>query len=51
MTTVTVRGSASGFAQDITAGSHALGADEPAADGDTNTGPTPYELLLSALGA
>ncbi len=43
--------SASGYAQKIDAGGHALTADEAAAHGGTNTGPSPYGLLLSALGA
>jgi putative redox protein len=46
-----VRGSAKGFAQDITAGVHHLVADEPQALGGTETGPNPYDLLISALGA
>ena len=46
-----VHGSASGFAQEITAGGHRLATDEPTALGGTDTGPTPYDLLLSALGA
>jgi putative redox protein len=46
-----VRGSAAGFAQIIHAGRHRLTADEPAAAGGTDTGPSPYELLLAALGA
>jgi uncharacterized OsmC-like protein len=48
---VTVRGSAAGFAQEIHAGSHRLHADEPASAGGTDTGPSPYDLLLAALGA
>ena len=47
---VTVRGSASGFAQTVEIGLHRLSADEPAAFGGTDTGPTPYDLLLAALG-
>jgi putative redox protein len=43
--------SASGYAQKIDAGGHALTADEPSARGGTNTGPSPYGLLLAALGA
>ncbi|HKA43082.1 MAG TPA: alpha/beta fold hydrolase [Burkholderiales bacterium] len=39
------------FAQAITAGRHRLRADEPVAVGGADTGPTPYELLLAALGA
>ncbi len=46
-----VRGSATGFVQEIHVGRHALRADEPEAVGGTDTGPTPYDLLLSALGA
>ena len=49
--TVTVRGLASGFAQTVQAGSHRLIADEPLAFGGTGTGPTPYDLLLAALGS
>jgi uncharacterized OsmC-like protein len=48
---VTVRGSATGFAQEITAGRHRLIADEPVAAGGTDRGPGPYDLLLAALGA
>src|SRR2546427_7574000 len=51
MATVTVHGDAAGFKQEITAGIHRLGADEPIADGGTDTGPSPYDLLLAALGA
>ncbi len=47
---VVVRGSASGFAQEITSGRHHLVGDEPVASGGTNTGPDPYALLLAALG-
>ena len=48
---VLVRGSAAGFAQEIHAGPHRLHADEPASAGGTDTGPSPYDLLLAALGA
>ena len=48
---VLVRGSASGFAQEIHAGPHGFHADEPASAGGTDTGPSPYDLLLAALGA
>ena len=51
MTTVIVRGSASGFAQEIVVGRHRLAADEPEAQGGTETGPSPYDFLLAALGA
>ena len=50
-TKVIVRGSAEGFAQQIQARSHRLVADEPVSNGGTDTGPTPYDLLLAALGA
>ena len=42
--------SESGLAQTISAGKHRLHADEPAPLG-TDTGPTPYEILLAGLGA
>jgi len=48
---VIVHGSARGFAQQITVGGHQLRADEPVADGGTDTGPGPYDLLLAALGS
>lgn len=48
---VLVRGSATGFAQEILAGPHRMTADEPKSAGGTDTGPSPYELLLAALGA
>ena len=48
---VVVHGSAQGFAQEITVGGHRLRADEPVADGGTDTGPGPYDLLLAALGS
>lgn len=39
------------FSQSIVAGGHALRADEPVSIGGGNTGPSPYDLLLSGLGA
>jgi putative redox protein len=48
---VVVRGSAAGFAQEIHAGRHRILADEPASAGGTDTGASPYDLLLAALGA
>jgi putative redox protein len=47
---VTVRSAAS-FRTDIDVGRHHLIADEPPAAGGTDLGPTPYDLLSSALGA
>ena len=41
----------SGYRTEITAGSHRFFADEPVPLGGTGTGPTPYELLLGALGS
>src|SRR4051794_22998351 len=49
--TVIVHGSATGFAQTIAAGRHQFTGDEPTAVGGTDTGPTPYDLLLAALGS
>jgi putative redox protein len=40
-----------GFRTQITAGQHQLIADEPKEAGGTNEGPSPYDLLLAALGA
>jgi len=51
MASVIVRGGATGFAQEIETGQHRLAADEPVEAAGTDTGPSPYELLLAALGA
>jgi len=48
---VTVRGAADGFVQEIVAGRHQLRSDEPVSVGGTDTGATPYDLLLAALGS
>src|SRR5437867_6759300 len=48
---VVVRGTGSGFVQEIVAGGHPLMSDEPVASGGADTGPTPYDLLLAALGS
>ncbi|WP_029116751.1 OsmC family protein [Mycobacterium sp. URHB0044] len=49
--TVTVTEAGSGtYTQEITAGHHRLVADEPRPIGD-DEGPTPYDLLLAALGS
>jgi uncharacterized OsmC-like protein/alpha/beta superfamily hydrolase len=39
------------YAQTICAGRHRLRADEPESYGGTDTGPSPYQLLLASLGA
>ena len=39
------------YGQRITVGGHRLAADEPAAVGGADSGPTPYDLLLAGLGA
>jgi putative redox protein len=48
---VIVRGTGDGFAQEIFAGLHRFNSDEPARAGGTDTGPTPYDLLLASLGS
>ena len=48
---VIVRGNAGELREDIEAGQHRLVADEPLEAGGTDTGATPYHLLLAALGA
>jgi len=48
---VVVTGSAQGFAQRISVGRHRLNSDEPVSSGGTDTGPSPYDLLLAGLGA
>lgn len=39
----------SGFAVELRAGNHVWIADEPVDLGGTDTGPTPYELLMAAV--
>jgi len=48
---VVVHGSATGFAQEVVIGPHRMPADEPLSLGGTETGPSPYDFLLAALGA
>ena len=47
---VVVRGSASGFLQEVVNGKHHLRADEPASAGGSDAAPGPYDYLLIALG-
>jgi putative redox protein len=49
-TVIVTETSAGGFARRIAAGQHQLVADEPPPVGN-DAGPTPYDLLLTALGA
>jgi uncharacterized OsmC-like protein len=50
MASVLVRGGG-GLRKEIVIGDRTLVADEPTEFGGTDEGPTPYELLLGALGA
>jgi putative redox protein len=49
LASVTVDGEA-GYAQKVTTAWHEIAADEPVKRGGTNTGPSPFELLLASLG-
>jgi putative redox protein len=51
MRNVAVKWASGKFAQDIDAGGHAIRADEEAEKGGDDTGATPHELLLAALGS
>lgn len=46
----TVNGT-SGYAQRISTAAHEVKSDEPEKRGGTNTGPSPFELMLASLGA
>jgi putative redox protein len=48
---VIVWGEGGGFAQQIAAGRHLLTGDEPKSVGGSDTGPSPYDFLLAALGS
>jgi putative redox protein len=43
--------SSTGLRQEITVRGHTIVTDEPKSDGGTDDGPSPYDLLLSALGS
>ena len=51
MSTVTVKTGDELYVQHIESRGHQWIADEPEQVGGKDTGPTPYQLLLSALGA
>ncbi len=48
---VVTRTGATGYRTEIRAAAHGLVADEPVAVGGADAGPSPYDLLLAALGA
>src|SRR5436190_22530378 len=47
---IIVRGNSRSFQQEITAGKHHFGADEPVSAGGGDDGPDPYDYLLASLG-
>jgi putative redox protein len=48
---VVVRNAPGGYRTEVSASGHTLVTDEPASVGGTEAGPTPYDLLLGAVGA
>lgn len=50
-TTVSVDSAAPDFLENIRASGHLIQADEPRGAGGADAGPSPYELLLGAVGA
>ena len=50
LASATIDGEA-GYAQKVTTSGHEIAADEPVKRGGTNTGPSPFELMLASLGA
>jgi putative redox protein len=51
MSEVVIEIGASGYRTEVSAGRHGFVVDEPESLGGTDTGPTPYDLLLAALGS
>jgi uncharacterized OsmC-like protein len=49
--TVSVENASPRYLENISAGRHVLQADEPVSAGGQDAAPTPYDLLLAALGA
>jgi uncharacterized OsmC-like protein len=49
--TVVVEGPRSGFRTEVTVDRHRLTVDEPLPVGGTDAGPSPYEMILAALGS
>lgn len=45
------RNDGAGFRTEVAAGAHTVVADEPTSFGGTDRGPTPYDLLLAAIGS
>ena len=50
-TEVLIESTTKRYAQKVTAGNHCYNSDEPKDKNGDDTGPSPYELLLSALGS
>jgi uncharacterized OsmC-like protein len=49
--TVSVESASANYLENITAGRHMFRADEPVSAGGGDAAPTPYDLLLGALGS